>query len=48
VAQAAALSARRSLAQAQLSQQTSAVSLVTALGGGWIPATADAAATQPQ
>lgn len=48
VAQAAALSARRSLAQAQLSQQTAAVSLVTALGGGWIPATADAAATQPQ
>src|SRR5580704_3310949 len=42
VAQTAALSARRTLAQVELSQQTAAVSLVTALGGGWIPATADA------
>jgi NodT family efflux transporter outer membrane factor (OMF) lipoprotein len=46
VAQTAALSARRSLAQVELAQQTAAVSLVTALGGGWIPATADATPAQ--
>jgi len=40
VAQAAALSARRTLAQLALARQTTAVSLVTALGGGWKPATA--------
>lgn len=34
-AQASALSARRSLAQVQLSRQTAAVSLIQALGGGW-------------
>jgi NodT family efflux transporter outer membrane factor (OMF) lipoprotein len=38
VAQAAALNARRSLAQTIVSQQTAAVSLATALGGGWSPA----------
>jgi NodT family efflux transporter outer membrane factor (OMF) lipoprotein len=38
VQQAAALSARRSLAQIALSRQTSAVSLVTDLGGGWTAA----------
>jgi NodT family efflux transporter outer membrane factor (OMF) lipoprotein len=48
VAQTAALSARRTLAQVELSQQTAAVSLVTALGGGWIPATADATPARPQ
>jgi len=40
VAQTAALSARRTLAQLALSRQTTAVSLVTALGGGWKPAAA--------
>ena len=35
VAQTAALTARRSLAELALSRQTTAVSLVTALGGGW-------------
>jgi NodT family efflux transporter outer membrane factor (OMF) lipoprotein len=35
VAQTAALSARLSLAQMKVSQQTNAVSLVTDLGGGW-------------
>jgi NodT family efflux transporter outer membrane factor (OMF) lipoprotein len=34
-AQTSALSARRSLAQAQLARQTNAVQLVAALGGGW-------------
>lgn len=33
--QTAALSARRSLAQVQLARQTTAVGLITALGGGW-------------
>ena len=37
VAQTAALTARRSLAAMTVSQQTTAVSLATALGGGWIP-----------
>jgi len=37
VAQAAALSARRGLAQIALSRQTNAVSLIAALGGGWNP-----------
>jgi NodT family efflux transporter outer membrane factor (OMF) lipoprotein len=37
VAQTAALSARRSLAANTVSQQTTAVSLATALGGGWLP-----------
>ncbi len=40
VAQAAALSARVSLAQITVSEQTAAVSLVTDLGGGWKPAAA--------
>lgn len=35
VAQASALSARRSLVQAQLDRQTTAVALIQALGGGW-------------
>ncbi len=35
VAQTAALSARLSLAQMKVSQQTTAVTLVTDLGGGW-------------
>ncbi|HUN26820.1 MAG TPA: efflux transporter outer membrane subunit [Steroidobacteraceae bacterium] len=39
VAQTSALSARLSLAQMAVSQQTAAVSLVTDLGGGWTPAT---------
>lgn len=34
-AQAAALSARRALAQVQLARQTAAVGLIQALGGGW-------------
>ncbi|MFT3719809.1 efflux transporter outer membrane subunit [Pseudorhodoferax sp.] len=34
-AQASALSARRTLAQVQLSRQTAAVALIQALGGGW-------------
>jgi len=38
VAQTAALSQRRTLAQLALSRQTAAVSLITALGGGWKPA----------
>jgi NodT family efflux transporter outer membrane factor (OMF) lipoprotein len=38
VAQAAALSARVSLAQMEVSEQTAAVSLVTDLGGGWTTA----------
>ncbi len=42
VAQTAALSARRTLAQLALSRQTAAISLITALGGGWKPATAAA------
>ena len=37
VAQAAALSARRTLATIALSRQTTAVSLIAALGGGWNP-----------
>jgi NodT family efflux transporter outer membrane factor (OMF) lipoprotein len=37
VAQAAALSARLSLAQMTLARQTAAVTLVTDLGGGWQP-----------
>jgi NodT family efflux transporter outer membrane factor (OMF) lipoprotein len=37
VAQAAALSARLSLAQMALARQTAAVTLVTDLGGGWQP-----------
>jgi len=37
VVQAAALNARRSLATAALARQTTAVSLATALGGGWTP-----------
>lgn len=44
VAQAAALSARRTLAQLALSRQAAAVSLVTALGGGWKPAASGGAA----
>ncbi|MGB6452124.1 MAG: efflux transporter outer membrane subunit [Steroidobacteraceae bacterium] len=40
VAQAAALSARLSLTQMKVSEQTAAVSLVTDLGGGWKPAAA--------
>ncbi len=40
VAQASALSARLSLAQITVSEQTAAVSLVTDLGGGWKPAAA--------
>jgi NodT family efflux transporter outer membrane factor (OMF) lipoprotein len=40
VAQTAALSARRTLAQVALSRQTAAVSLITSLGGGWKPAPA--------
>jgi NodT family efflux transporter outer membrane factor (OMF) lipoprotein len=40
VAQASALSARLSLAQITVSEQTAAVSLVTDLGGGWKPASA--------
>jgi NodT family efflux transporter outer membrane factor (OMF) lipoprotein len=48
VAQAAALTARRSLAQIMLSQQTAAVGLVTSLGGGWQPpAPASTAAAAP-
>ncbi|MGH8217531.1 MAG: efflux transporter outer membrane subunit [Steroidobacteraceae bacterium] len=39
VAQTAALSARRTLAQLALARQTTAVSLITSLGGGWKPAT---------
>jgi outer membrane protein TolC len=35
VAQTAALSARRALAQIALSRQSNAVSLIAALGGGW-------------
>jgi NodT family efflux transporter outer membrane factor (OMF) lipoprotein len=35
VAQTAALSARRSLAEIALTRQTSAISLIAALGGGW-------------
>jgi outer membrane protein TolC len=35
VAQTAALSARRALASIVLSRQTTAVSLITALGGRW-------------
>jgi outer membrane protein TolC len=35
VAQTAALSARLSLAQMKVSQQTTAVTLITDLGGGW-------------
>ena len=38
VAQASALSARRSLVQAALDRQTTAVALIQALGGGWDPA----------
>ncbi|MGH8261320.1 MAG: TolC family protein, partial [Steroidobacteraceae bacterium] len=38
VAQTAALAARRTLAQVALARQTAAVSLITALGGGWKPA----------
>ena len=34
-AQASALSARRSLMQVSLSRQTAAISMVSALGGGW-------------
>jgi outer membrane protein TolC len=34
-AQAAALSARRTLVQLQVNRQTAAVSLIQALGGGW-------------
>jgi NodT family efflux transporter outer membrane factor (OMF) lipoprotein len=45
VAQTAALSARRALAQIALSRQTAAVSLITSLGGGWKPAPAATAAT---
>ncbi len=40
VAQASALSARLSLAQIEVSEQTAAVSLVTDLGGGWTTAAA--------
>jgi NodT family efflux transporter outer membrane factor (OMF) lipoprotein len=40
IAQAAALSARLSLAQSTVSRQTAAVSLVTDLGGGWTTAAA--------
>ena len=40
VAQASALSARLSLAQMEISEQTAAVSLVSDLGGGWVPAAA--------
>jgi NodT family efflux transporter outer membrane factor (OMF) lipoprotein len=40
VAQAAALSARVSLAQIEVAEQTAAVSLVTDLGGGWTTAAA--------
>ncbi len=40
VAQTAALSARLSLAEITVSEQTAAVSLVTDLGGGWRPAAA--------
>ncbi|RYY63180.1 MAG: RND transporter, partial [Comamonadaceae bacterium] len=34
-AQAAALSARRSLVQTQLNRQVSAITLIQGLGGGW-------------
>jgi NodT family efflux transporter outer membrane factor (OMF) lipoprotein len=40
VAQTAALSARRTLAQLALARQTTAVGLITSLGGGWKPAPA--------
>ncbi|WP_395321000.1 efflux transporter outer membrane subunit [Variovorax sp. UC74_104] len=53
-AQAAALSARRTLVQLQVSRQTTAVALIQAMGGGWQAewmgggnAGAQAAATQP-
>jgi NodT family efflux transporter outer membrane factor (OMF) lipoprotein len=54
-AQAAALSARRTLVQLQVSRQTTAIALIQAMGGGWQAgwmgdgnnAKADAAAPQP-
>ena len=47
VAQTAALSARLTLAQVTVSEQTAAVSLMADLGGGWTPAAQAATNTQP-
>jgi len=50
-AQAAALSARRTLVQLQVNRQTSAIALIQALGGGWqagwMGSGTEAAAQQP-
>lgn len=46
-AQAAALSARRTLVQVQVSRQTAAIALIQALGGGWQAGWAGEGAAQP-